>query len=140
MFRSKPTTTLQPRLLRRPEISHASSRAVAAFLDGRLLIVLFTLLFAIALLRMWAEKSDKQRRERKAAKIQTVGLLQVYATATKALTVECGYARTSTGSIPNVFTNDPGWAGWRGPYVRGDIRSSDYYGTPISFVFSNGTF
>lgn len=104
------------------------------------MIIVFVLLFGVGLLYVWSSKAAKERRERKAAKMQTEGLLQTYANAAKALVEECGYERVSGGEIPKIFTNDPGWAGWRGSYVRGDVRGDDYYGTPIKFLFSNGVF
>ena len=111
-----------------------------AWFDGRLLVIVFALLFSAALLWWWANKSEESRRTRRAAKIQTESLLRAYGKAAKDLVAECGYERVSSAKIPNVFTNDPGWDGWKGPYLRGDIRSGDYYGTPVRFLFSNYVF
>src|SRR5258705_482052 len=112
----------------------------SAWLDARVLVVAFLLFFGAALLYLWESKYDKQRRASRAAKIQTEHLLKLYANATKELVTECGYDRVVAVKIPEVFTNNPGWTAWRGPYIRGDVRAIDYYGTPITFVFSNGIF
>ena len=54
---------------------------------------------------------------------------------------DCGLEVVRQGArSPNVFTKNPGWVGWNGPYVRGDVRVTDYHGTAVRFAFSNAVF
>ena len=58
-----------------------------------------------------------------AVKTQMVAFLQ----AAQQLAQDCGAEHVTASTLPSALINDPGWAGWKGPYLTGRIRPDLFF-------------
>lgn len=56
-----------------------------------------------------------------------------YAKAINFLAADCGRDKVLADRLPDALYRDPGWKGWKGPYVDGRIPANDGWGTPYKF-------
>jgi hypothetical protein len=70
-------------------------------------------------------------------KIRAIGAeLRGYADAARHLARDCGEERVVSSSLPGALCTNPGWPGWKGPYLDGAPPATDPWGTTVKYTKS----